>query len=80
MQHVFFHRSSVSLTVRLDFIVTFHWTNIESSGGSRISRWRGHRLPTRTLFGKNVCENKRNGSCWGGGRAGGAPGYNVQPS
>ena len=43
------------------------------SGGSRISRWGGrrpvggggHRPPTRTLFGKNICENERNGSCWG---------------
>ena len=27
----------------------------------------GHQPPTHTLFGENVCENKRNGSCWGGG-------------
>ena len=27
----------------------------------------GCRPPTRTLFGKNRCENERNGSCWGGG-------------
>ena len=39
----------------------------ESSGGSRISRWGGRRPPMRTLFGENVCENERNGSCWGGG-------------
>ena len=32
----------------------------------------GCQPPTRTLFGENVCENERNGSCWGGG-AGGAP-------
>ena len=25
------------------------------------------------LFGKNVCENERIGSCWEGARAGGAP-------
>ena len=31
----------------------------------------GRRPSTRTLFGENVCENERNGSCWG--RAGGAP-------
>ena len=28
----------------------------------------GHRPPTCTLFGKNVCENKTIGSCWGGTR------------
>ena len=33
----------------------------------------GHRHPTRTLFGENVCENERNGSCWGGGHAPAAP-------
>ena len=34
----------------------------------------GGRQPlTCTLFGENVCENKRNGSCWGGTCAGGAP-------
>ena len=33
----------------------------------------GHQPPTCTLFGKNVCKNKRNGSCWGGGHAGSAP-------
>ena len=27
----------------------------------------GHQPPTHTLFGKNVCENERNWSCWGGG-------------
>ena len=42
--------------------------NIIGSGGSRISRWGG-RPPMRTLFGKNMCENERNGSCWGGGGA-----------
>ena len=26
---------------------------------------RGHQPPTHTLFGENVCENERNGSCWG---------------
>ena len=26
----------------------------------------GRRPPMHTLFGKNVCENERNGSCWGG--------------
>ena len=25
----------------------------------------GHQPLTCTLFGKNVCENERNGSCWG---------------
>ena len=36
------------------------------SGGSRIShwgaptRWGGRQPPKRTLFGKNICENKRN--------------------
>ena len=33
----------------------------------------GHQPPMCTLFGKNVCENERNGSCWGGGGATGAP-------
>ena len=33
----------------------------------------GRRPLTRTLFGENVCENERNGSCWGGGGAGGDP-------
>ena len=34
-------------------------------GGSKISRrgrgpvWGGHGLPTRALFGENVCENER---------------------
>ena len=42
------------------------------SGRSRISHWGGaeplggHQPPTWVLFGKNVCENKRIGSCWGG--------------
>ena len=27
----------------------------------------GRRPPTHTLFSKNVCENERNGSCWGVG-------------
>ena len=26
----------------------------------------GRQPPTHTLFGKNICENKRIGSCWGG--------------
>ena len=44
-----------------------------TSGGSRISRWGGadplggRQPPMRTLFCENVCENERNGSCWGGG-------------
>ena len=40
--------------------------NMVNSGGSRISRWGGgggRQPPTRTLFGKNVCQNERNGSC-----------------
>ena len=28
-----------------------------------------HRPPTQVLFGENVCENKRIGSCWGGAPA-----------
>ena len=32
----------------------------------------GRQPPTRTLFDENVCENERNGSCWGA-RTGGAP-------
>ena len=32
----------------------------------------GRRPPTRTLFGENICENERIGSCCGG-RAPGAP-------
>ena len=27
----------------------------------------GRRPPTGTLFDKNICENERNLSCWGGG-------------
>ena len=52
---------------------------IFDSGGSRISHWGGgqpiggHRPPMHMLFGKNVCENERIGSCWGA-HAGGAPG------
>ena len=30
------------------------------------TRWGGRPL-MHTLFDKNVCENERNGSCWGGG-------------
>ena len=33
----------------------------------------GHQPLTHTLFGKNVCENERNGSCWGVARAGSTP-------
>ena len=50
------------------------------SGGSRISRWGGGadplgrcQPPMHTLFGKNVCENERNLSCWGGGHMPVAP-------
>ena len=45
-----------------------------------IYQWRiqdfplgGRRPPTHTLFSKNICENKRNGSCWGGAHASGTP-------
>ena len=47
----------------------------------RVEQWRiqdfplgggGHQPPMRTLFSENVCENERNGSCWGG-RAPAAP-------
>ena len=31
--------------------------------------WGVCRPPMRTLFSENVCENERNGSCWGGGGA-----------
>ena len=55
----------------------FYYTKIKyiniiiSSGGSRISNWGvnpagGCRCPTWLLFGENVCENERIGSCWGG--------------
>ena len=43
------------------------------SGGSRISPWGGAEPLGRcqpltwVLFGKNVCENERIGSCWGEG-------------
>ena len=40
-------------------------------GGAPTS-W-GCRPLTHTLFSKNVCENERNGSCWGGGRAAAPP-------
>ena len=38
-------------------------------GGGADPLGGGRRPPTHTLFGKNECENKRNGSCWGGGGA-----------
>ena len=49
-----------------------HKCLVSYSGGSRISHWGGHRPigghqpPMHTLFGENICENERNGSCWGG--------------
>ena len=36
-------------------------------GGGADPLGGGHRPLMCTLFGKNVCENERNGSCWGGG-------------
>ena len=33
----------------------------------------GHRPPTHVLFSKNVCENERIGSHWGGAHTSGAP-------
>ena len=33
----------------------------------------GRQLSMQALFGENVCENERNGSRWGGGRAPAAP-------
>ena len=44
------------------------------SGGSRISRWGGggRQPPTRTLFGKNICE-KEIDPVGGGAHAGSAP-------
>ena len=38
------------------------------------SHWGGCQPPMWVLFGKNICENERIGSCWGGGaHAGGTP-------
>ena len=60
---------------------TGHRSLCVSSGGSRISRWGGGGalihwggvLTSDTYtFGKNICKNKRNGSCWGA-CAGNAP-------
>ena len=35
-------------------------------GGAPSRWWRGRQPLTWVLFGKNVCENERIGSCWGG--------------
>ena len=35
-------------------------------GGGVLTHWGGHQPLMHTLFGENVCENERNGSCWGG--------------
>ena len=42
------------------FFIHLHMV-LQSSGGSRTSR--GGRSPTRALFGENVCENEKIGSC-----------------
>ena len=39
-------------------------------GGGGAEPLGGRQPPTWVLFGKNVCENERIGSCWGGGGGG----------
>ena len=54
----------------LNLIVYFsyiQWRIQDFPLGGRRPVGGGHRPLTHTLFGKNVCENERNGSSWGGG-------------
>ena len=65
----------VSLPFRIFFITKFkqvQWQIHDFLLGGGGADPLGGGPPMCTLFGKNVCKNKRNGSCWGA-RAGGAP-------
>ena len=59
-------KSSFAYTAHISGLVSVADPGFPVGGGAP-THWGGCQPLMHTLFGKNVCENERNGSCWGGG-------------